>query len=766
MPLDPLFRLSTYLTLALACAALGYAEYPLFPEAGAFAAVVIVALMVIYRLETRVQLLSLADANMLGGGILLVSAVWAGYRVVREYRTGENSMLDWPQFIVALAGPVLMAATAGKLLRREKHAGDYWYLHVAALGAVVLAGAMAEDIPSTVLIAAYAGCAVWSLALFSRGRAGGAIPPVPSATATPRPIPAPGSRPSPGRGRAFTSALLWTAAATAAAVPLYLLTPRSPFGKFDFGRARIEIGYAADQMIDLNKTGKLRENTEPAFEVVATENAGRPKDDLNPLQLWRGRVLTNYQNGSWRRDRDITFPTTPRTDHRTTGWKPPDLGPGRYRLEFTVPTKLRGLFLADPVVWVAGEPAPVADLPDTGPPQPWRAAANGSFGRFTLPGPADRELRYVQYTRPLADPDLGPGYPFIGEVSRVLVNYSVTSVKAYADTVLGQLVRARKLPDKAQDQDQVQLRPAEEYHEAIARAFCEYLSNRPDLVYTTDLRREHPDIDPVEEFLFYTHAGHCERFATALALMLRAEGIPAVVVLGFKGCENTGGGRYVVRQEHAHAWVEALVSRPAVERDIAPIRGVPPAFHDRVWHWLSLDPSPAAEADPTADGAGGLLTWGREAFDRFLVHYSQEERDRALRAVAGVLTNRELLAGIGALTLFGLAVRVVRRRAGATISEQPPAFASWFGQLLKLLAAHGYSPRPGQTPREFAADVAAGLRRRPATAPFAAVPAEWAETYYRERFGSMPVTPGRRAELDAGLDALRRALEDDREGER
>ena len=368
MPLDPRFRLSTYLTLAFACAALGYAEYPLFPEAGAVAAVVVVALAVIYRMETRVRLLSLADANMLGAGILLVSAGWAGYRVVREYRTGENSFLDWPQFLVALTGPVLMAATAGKLLRREKHAGDYWYLHAAALGAVVLAGAMAEDVPSTVLIAAYTGCAVWSLVLFSRARSSGTIPPVPSTAANRPPVRTPGTRPGPGWLQVLLAALLWTAAATAAAVPLHLLTPRSSFGKLEFGRSRIEIGYAADQMIDLNKTGKLRENAEPAFEVVATEDDGRPKEDLNPLQRWRGRLLTNYGNGSWRREYDVRFPTSPRLALRTHDWKPPDLGSGRYRLTFTVPTRLRSWFLADPVVWVADGPAPVADLPDGRPP--------------------------------------------------------------------------------------------------------------------------------------------------------------------------------------------------------------------------------------------------------------------------------------------------------------------------------------------------------------------------------------------------------------
>ena len=44
LPTVPAFRLSTYLTLGFACAALGYAEASLFPEVGAFAVAAVVAL--------------------------------------------------------------------------------------------------------------------------------------------------------------------------------------------------------------------------------------------------------------------------------------------------------------------------------------------------------------------------------------------------------------------------------------------------------------------------------------------------------------------------------------------------------------------------------------------------------------------------------------------------------------------------------------------------------------------------------------------------
>src|SRR5436305_15258500 len=90
------FRLSLYLALALACACLGYAEAAVFPEVGALAVVVAVALAVIYRLETRVNLLAIPAANKVGAGLAVVTFVWAGFRILREFRGGEtHSVATW-----------------------------------------------------------------------------------------------------------------------------------------------------------------------------------------------------------------------------------------------------------------------------------------------------------------------------------------------------------------------------------------------------------------------------------------------------------------------------------------------------------------------------------------------------------------------------------------------------------------------------------------------------------------------------------------------
>lgn len=79
--------------------------------------------------------------------------------------------------------------------------------------------------------------------------------------------------------------------------------------------------------------------------------------------------------------------------------------------------------------------------------------------------------------------------------------------------------------------------------------------------YTTELpSAEAPD--PVANFLFYRRKGHCEYFASAMAMMLRSIGIPSRVVTGFQsGVLNPLSEWYVVRASDAHSWVEAWLPR-------------------------------------------------------------------------------------------------------------------------------------------------------------------------------------------------------------
>ena len=100
---------------------------------------------------------------------------------------------------------------------------------------------------------------------------------------------------------------------------------------------------------------------------------------------------------------------------------------------------------------------------------------------------------------------------------------------------------------------------------------------------------------PIVDFLHRSKSGHCEYFATATALLLRAGGIPARYATGFAVTEKSEReDAYLVRTRHAHAWVRAYVNGAWVDIDTTPPSwiaieaegsGVWSAIADR-WSWL------------------------------------------------------------------------------------------------------------------------------------------------------------------------------------
>jgi transglutaminase-like putative cysteine protease len=75
----------------------------------------------------------------------------------------------------------------------------------------------------------------------------------------------------------------------------------------------------------------------------------------------------------------------------------------------------------------------------------------------------------------------------------------------------------------------------------------------------------------LEDFLLHARTGHCEYFATATALLLRAAGIPARYAVGYSVQEwSRLEGAYVARARHAHAWARAWVDGRWIDVDTTP----------------------------------------------------------------------------------------------------------------------------------------------------------------------------------------------------
>jgi hypothetical protein len=80
-----------------------------------------------------------------------------------------------------------------------------------------------------------------------------------------------------------------------------------------------------------------------------------------------------------------------------------------------------------------------------------------------------------------------------------------------------------------------------------------------------------PGMTPLADFMTRTHRGHCEYFAAAAALLLRAAGVPTRYAIGYAVMEYSPLEQaYVVRARHAHAWTRAWVNGRWIDLDPTP----------------------------------------------------------------------------------------------------------------------------------------------------------------------------------------------------
>ncbi len=79
--------------------------------------------------------------------------------------------------------------------------------------------------------------------------------------------------------------------------------------------------------------------------------------------------------------------------------------------------------------------------------------------------------------------------------------------------------------------------------------------------YSLTQKKESNDVNPIENFLFYTKKGHCEFFATTTVMLLRALNIPARYATGYLVHEYSDFEKmFIVRQRDAHAWTLVYIN--------------------------------------------------------------------------------------------------------------------------------------------------------------------------------------------------------------
>jgi len=342
----------------------------------------------------------------------------------------------------------------------------------------------------------------------------------------------------------------------------------------------------------------------------------------------------------------------------------------------------------------------------------------------------------------------------------------------------------------------------------LARALCNHFQDPERYNYSLNFRRIPRDasLDPIEDFVVNHRTGHCEYFASALAMMLRSQGIPSRLVVGFKPSEyNDVGNYYQVLQRDAHAWVEAYLPAEEIPGLVPPGTYISPGGG-----WLRLEPTLGAAEDAASieegfmDAVDDVLDHARTLWTDYILGLTakrqresiygavsdgansaaweaslgqlRKERDailRWLRSQAAILT----VSAVALLAAFCLARKRRVTRANATPVVQ--AVRRWTARLTgqsesdrlcanamrvvefyrrfeSLLAGAGITRRSSQTQRELAKQASERLAICSSSGTFDGLIDRIVGAFYRVRFGQIPLDEQETRAIEHALATLER----------
>jgi protein-glutamine gamma-glutamyltransferase len=471
---------------------------------------------------------------------------------------------------------------------------------------------------------------------------------------------------------------------------LFFLLPRSANATLSrFVSHRIHVPGFSNE-VTLGEIGEIKSDSTAVMHV-------RPESPHFPDNLkWRGVALSDFDGKHWSNPRGEG-----RTVHLEDGWtlvtNQPRIGdPLYYHVTLNA--------VDSDVLFVAGVPVHL------------RPELSNTFGLqrdASISMENDDSLRLRSL----------PPDNFRYSVSSVLESASpVTDHVALSPNARDQYLRLPPLDPRVRELAQ-QVTAGRFTQFARASAIEEHL--RRSYGYTLQFPDREP-ADPIAYFLFERKKGHCEYFASAMTVMLRAIGIPARIVNGFQsGTFNPISNQYVIRESDAHSWLEAYLEA----------RG-----------WTTFDPTPP---DPSAHSTGLLakISLWADAADTFwqdwVLRYDRG-RQFVLAAQLDRASRRLRLGWIGGLkdtagrwesrlrdwsNAYGLELAMLFACAAALVFAGPRALRSMrmlhrvrrvregqasagdatllYERMLDVLRRRGFQKPAWFTPREFAASLPA-----------------------------------------------------------
>ena len=724
MQFSTYFRIASYATIAASALALFVA--------GGVSGWLVVTFLVVMGLAFKLEGTRWQFSERIALAVILSSipVFYLDWRVLTPYL--DNQLLATGQRAnpeVTVLSHLILFLSAVKLLQRKADR-DWFFLYLISFFTVLLAaGLTAAPLFLTVLIL-YLLCALSTVIAFEIQKARRKV----TATQTRLLVPPDNIlfRKLPMRlwrrryletRRLPLVSLALLILIVVLALPFFLFAPRTASSALRRGGKGVTglIGFS-DNVV-LGQIGELKASDEIFMHVrVDSLGSGRASD-----LRWRGVALDEFTGTTWKRS--------------TTAGRvqPRDRESGFFKLGTTENRLTAQTFIIEPVDTpvVFAAPRAVALQAEL------RTINVDSEGSVQAGFHTDRRLVYRAFS------DMAP--PDVSALRADRMQYPAESVRhlelpAKLDSRIGTLTR-----------DVIQKSGAKTWYDA-AQAVEAHL--RDNYVYTLEMKAG--GADPLADFLFNVKQGHCEYFATAMAVMLRTQGMATRVVNGFlPGEYNQAAGAFTVRQSDAHSWVEV--------------------YFPQTNSWVTFDPTPpAGRTTRERTGLAGALSKYSEALElmwfQYVVGYDKDEQRSLVASVRKTLFDFQrgsfskierargavprligpILFGSGSLIgllVIGLLTRRVHRlgwrnglKVWQTGGDEATTRVDFYNRLLRALEKQGVKRELYQTPLEFASTCdsieAAAITK----------------IYNRVRFGNEPLTTNDSREVEAALARLEKEI--------
>ena len=234
--------------------------------------------------------------------------------------------------------------------------------------------------------------------------------------------------------------------------------------------------------------------------------------------------------------------------------------------------------------------------------------------------------------------------------------------------------------------------------------------------YTQDILKPPRGADGVDHFLFNTRAGYSDYYASSMAVIMRAAGVPARLAAGYAAGEDVEGTDFrAVKDADSHAWVQVYFPghgwidfEPTPAWPLQP-RGAP---------LVGEEVAAALEEEQPAEGSGNPVVedpcLGIVDEDEAFMLEDEDcigdiERAEGRRNISSFASGLEIslrLAVIAAVVAVAALLAWGVWRHGFAGSAYPDTLYKKMGRLGRLA---GVPRRPYQTPNEYGNAIAAAI---------------------------------------------------------